>query len=616
MDFTLHLRQRGSATVKQILLGILFSGLFLSGIWLSKLIWYKPFNVDHFYNRVFVGFALESPELMTQVGMFPRWLGYNDELGEISVQSTLDGLQDLRGYLEMSQSYDPADLTETQRLSQRIFEFFIESQVASEAFAFYDYPVNQMFGAQSNLPTFMIETHPITDEGTAEDYIARLNLFQWKFDGLLESLRYREERQIIPPRFVIDRVLTEMDAFVDQPAEEHPLYTSFVERLAEIDEPLPEDRVAELDAQVLAAIEGNVYPAYRELIEYFEALRLSADDRDGVWKLPDGDAYYASQLRQWTTTDMSADEIHQIGLDEVARIRGEMLDILHGEGYDGDDLGAMMQALGEEERFTYADEDGVRDQILADYQTIIDEVSAGLDGYFDQDTRPEAGVEVRRIPEFKEETAPGAYYNPPARDGSRPGLFYANLRSPAEIPRYSMRTLAYHEAVPGHHFQVTINQELEGIPIFRTFSLFGAYTEGWALYAERLAWEAGFEDDPFDNLGRLQAEIFRGVRLVVDTGIHSQRWTRQEAIDYMMANTGMPESEVVSEVERYIVLPGQATSYKVGMMKFLELRAIAQAALGDDFDIHEFHSVVLRNGAVPLSVLEDIVMEWIASKQV
>jgi uncharacterized protein (DUF885 family) len=616
MDFTLHLRQRGSATVKQILLGILFSGLFLSGIWLSKLIWYKPFNVDHFYNRVFVGFALESPELMTQVGMFPRWLGYNDELGEISVQSTLDGLQDLRGYLEMSQSYDPADLTETQRLSQRIFEFFIESQVASEAFAFYDYPVNQMFGAQSNLPTFMIETHPITDEGTAEDYIARLNLFQWKFDGLLESLRYREERQIIPPRFVIDRVLTEMDAFVDQPAEEHPLYTSFVERLAEIDEPLPEDRVAELDAQVLAAIEGNVYPAYRELIEYFEALRLSADDRDGVWKLPDGDAYYASQLRQWTTTDMSADEIHQIGLDEVARIRGEMLDILHGEGYDGDDLGAMMQALGEEERFTYADEDGVRDQILADYQTIIDEVSAGLDGYFDQDTRPEAGVEVRRIPEFKEETAPGAYYNPPARDGSRPGLFYANLRSPAEIPRYSMRTLAYHEAVPGHHFQVTINQELEGIPIFRTFSLFGAYTEGWALYAERLAWEAGFEDDPFDNLGRLQAEIFRGVRLVVDTGIHSQRWTRQEAIDYMMANTGMPESEVVSEVERYIVLPGQATSYKVGMMKFLELRAIAQAALGDDFDIREFHSVVLRNGAVPLSVLEDIVMEWIASKQV
>jgi uncharacterized protein (DUF885 family) len=587
----------------------------MGGIWTTKLIWFKPFNVDHYYNRVFLGFAIDSPELMSSVGMFPRWMGHNDELGEISVQATLDGFGDLREYLEMSRSYDPADLTETQQLSQRIFEYFIEAQVEGEAFAFHDYPVNQMFGAQSNLPTFMIETHQITDEGTAEDYIARLNLFQWKFDGLLESLRYREERDIIPPTFVIDRVLTEMRDFVDQPAEEHPLYTSFLERLGEMEDPLSDEVAEDLGAQVIAAINGDVYPAYQNLIEYFEALRPSSDDRDGVWKLPDGDAYYANQLKQWTTTDMSADEIHQIGLDEVARIRGEMLEILNSEGYEGDDLGAMIRALGEEERFVYPDEEGIEEQILADYQAIVDEIDAGLDEWFDEETRPEAGVEVRRIPEFKEETSPGAYYNAPARDGSRPGVFYANLRSPSEIQRFGMRTLAYHEAIPGHHFQVTINQELEGMPIFRTFSLFGAYTEGWALYSERVAWEAGFQEDPFDNLGRLQAEIFRGVRLVVDTGIHSQRWTRQEAIDYMMANTGMPEVEVVSEIERYIVLPGQATSYKVGMMKFLELRSIAQAALGDAFDIREFHNVVLRRGAVPLSILEDIVMEWIDSKQ-
>jgi uncharacterized protein (DUF885 family) len=611
----MNIRSRGSATIKQIIYGLLLTALVMGGIWTSKLIWFKPFNVDHYYNRVFLSFAIDSPELMSSVGMFPRWMGHNDELGEISVQATLDGFDDLSGYLEMSRSYDSTELTETQQLSQRIFEYFIEAQVEGQAFAFHDYPVNQMFGTQSNLPTFMIETHQITDEGTAEDYIARLNLFQWKFDGLLEALRYREERGIIPPTFVIDRVLTEMRAFVDQPSEEHPLYTSFLERLAEMEEPLADELAAEMGAQVIAAIDSDVYPAYANLIEYFEALRPSSDDRDGVWKLPDGEAFYANQLKQWTTTDMSADEIHQIGLDEVARIRGEMLDILHAEGYEGDDLGAMIRALGEEERFVYPDEEGIEEQILADYQAIVDEVAVGLDDWFDQETRPAAVVEVRRIPEFKEETSPGAYYTSPARDGSRPGIFYANLRSPSEIQRFSMRTLAYHEAIPGHHFQVTINQELEGLPIFRTFSLFGAYTEGWALYAERVAWEAGFETDSFDNLGRLQAEIFRGVRLVVDTGIHSQRWTRQEAIDYMMANTGMPEVEVISEIERYIVLPGQATSYKVGMMKFLELRAIAKTALGDAFDIREFHNVVLRRGAVPLSILEDMVMEWIDSKQ-
>jgi len=606
--------QRGAGAIKQILLGLVLSVMLLGGIFLAKLIWFKPFNPDHYYDRVFISFAFASPELMTQTGMFPRWMGFNDELGEVSVQTTLDGLATMREALEMSRSYDADDLSETQQLSKRIFEYFIQTQVDAERFAFHDYPVNQLFGEQNQLPEFMIETHQVPDEGTAEDYIARLNLFTWKFDGLLGSLRYREEHGILPPTFVVDRVLTEMRAFIDQAPEEHPLYTSFVEKLADTD--IAPERARELEQQVIAAIASNVYPAYRNLIAYFEAVRPATDDRDGVWKLPDGDAFYAAQLRQYTTTDMSAEEIHAMGLAEVERIRSEMLTILHDQGYEGDDLGAMIQALGTEPRFVYADEEGVDEQILADYQAIVDEVDAGLGDWFDDETRPSVGVEVRRIPEFKEATAPGAYYNAPSRDGSRPGIFYANLRDPAAIQRFGMRTLAYHEAIPGHHFQVTINQELEGIPIFRTFSLFTAYTEGWALYAERLAWEAGFQDDPFNNLGRLQAEMFRAVRLVVDTGIHAQRWTRQEAIDYMVANTGMPLGEVTSEIERYIVIPGQATAYKVGMMKILELREYARAALGDAFDIREFHRIVLSNGAVPLSILEDLVRAWVASKQV
>ena len=224
-------------------------------------------------------------------------------------------------------------------------------------------------------------------------------------------------------------------------------------------------------------------------------------------------------------------------------------------------------------------------------------------------------MEVVRIPEFKEKTAPGAYYQQPAIDGSRPGRFYANLYDIKATPKYSMRTLAYHEGIPGHHFQVALAMELEGMPFIRKMSPFTAYTEGWALYSEYLAWEMGFQDNPLDNLGRLQAELFRAVRLVVDTGIHDKRWTREEAIDYMVRNTGMALSDVTSEIERYIVMPGQATSYKVGMIKILEIREKAKQALGDKFDIRDFHDVVLKNGAVPLAILEELVDEYIAEKQ-
>jgi len=272
-----------------------------------------------------------------------------------------------------------------------------------------------------------------------------------------------------------------------------------------------------------------------------------------------------------------------------------------------------MRELANEDRFLYPDNDEGRAQILADYKAILDEVSAGLDDWFS--LKPETGIDVQRIPEFKEKTAPGAYYNGPAMDGSRPGVFYANLYNIKATPKFNMRTLAYHEGVPGHHFQIALAQENKDLPLFRRMGPFTAYIEGWALYAERVAWEAGFETDPYDNLGRLQAELFRAVRLVVDTGIHYKRWTREQAIDYMYNNTGITDTDVIAEIERYIVMPGQACAYKVGMMEIMALRQRAEQVLGDDFDVREFHEVVLKNGAMPLAILGRVVDQWIASKQ-
>ena len=323
---------------------------------------------------------------------------------------------------------------------------------------------------------------------------------------------------------------------------------------------------------------------------------------------------YEQLLKFFTTTNYTADEIHAKGLAEVSRIQGEIMTILSAQGYDtSQGFSVAIEALAADPKFYYEDTDAGRAQILVDYQKILDEINAGLDNAFR--IRPKAGMEVVRIPEFKEKTAPGAYYQQPAIDGSRPGRFYANLFDIKATPKYGMRTLAYHEGIPGHHFQVAVAMELEGQPLIRKMAPFTAYIEGWALYSERLAWELGFQQDPFDNIGRLQAELFRAVRLVVDTGIHHSRWTREQAIDYMKKNTGMSDRDVTAEIERYIVMPGQATAYKVGMMKILELREKSKQALGDKFDLRDFHDVLLKNGAVPLDILEKLVDRYIADKR-
>ncbi len=595
-------------------------------LWLTNLIWFRPFNIKHFYDKVFVELALESPELTTSMGIPVLYDRSKDELDDISDAKQWESFNKMKEDYETLMSYDFERQSETNQLNTKILAFYLKGLKDGEPFFYHGYPVNQMGGVQNSLPSLMENSHKLRNKSDAEAYIARLSKFDIKFNQLIESLKIAENKGIIPPQFVIERVLDEMNGFIGvkantdsiqdspknlSPVKSNILFTNFESKIDTLDD-LSQEEKDIYKKQVEEEIGTTVFGAYKNLITYFVQLKEKATTDDGVWKLPNGEAYYRYQLKQRTTTDLDPEEVHQIGLSEVARIKNEMQDILLAEGYADTTktLGAKIQELNKEERFLFPNNDKGRQMVLDEYDRILAEISAGLDDAFD--IQPKAGLEVKRVPEFKEEGSAGAYYNRPAMDGSRGGVFYANLRNVHESVKFGMKTLAYHEGIPGHHFQIAIQSELEGVPIFRTIGLFTAYIEGWALYSEQLAWELGFyENDPFGNLGRLQAEMFRAVRLVVDTGIHYKKWTREEAIDYMVANTGMTTTEVTTEIERYIVWPGQACAYKIGMLKILELRERAKKKLGDRFDLKEFHNVVLKNGAVPLEVLEELIDAYI-----
>jgi uncharacterized protein (DUF885 family) len=578
--------------------------------------WYaKPFYINNFFNRAFIQFIWDKPETLTALGVLEQIgiRGHNAEWNDDSEAAVDRDFEFLNGIMDTVAEYDEDDLTESEKLSVKVMKEMLGDPEADKRFRYHDYPVNQLYGLQNQIPRFLDTYHQVNSAEDAEHYISRLSKIDTKMEQNMEGLLIREEQGIIPPTFVIDKSVDIMQKFVDQPAEENILYVSFKGKLKEADEISEADRDSFL-ASAKSEIETVVYPAYQSYIDYFTALRAKSNDYAGVWKLPDGKEYYNYALRNNTTTEMTADEIHAIGLAEVQRIQSEMLEIFATEGYDTSvGVKALFDQLATEERFYYPDTDEGRAQILEDYAAMIDEIEEGVANAFN--LKPKAAIVVKRVPEFNEQTSAGAYYSRPSIDGSRPGTFYANLYDIKATPKYSMRTLAYHEGVPGHHFQIGIQQELQGIPEFRKQSGFTSYSEGWALYAERLAWEMGFQTDAYDNLGRLQAELFRAVRLVVDTGIHAKRWTREEAIDYMVTNTGMPESEIVAEIERYIVNPGQATAYKVGMMELLRLREEAREALGDQFDIRDFHDVVLKNGSLPLTALRELVMKYIEETQ-
>jgi uncharacterized protein (DUF885 family) len=608
------MRRRKRSPVRRFILLIALIALVGGGWWSWRLVYGRPVNIDHFFARAMIEVALDNPELLTQLGIIDNtWLDFHSgKLTDISPAAIERDFARSEKGARILAEYPDSDLTTDQILSKKILGWFLDSQVRGGPFRYHDYPVNQLFGDQSEQIDFMVQQHRVISKQSAERYIQRLNGFAKHEDQLLESLKLREERKILPPRFVVTRVIAQLKSILEPQPKDHVLYTSFAKKLDEIKD-LPASDKATLLAEAERAITDSFYPAYRKLLEYETGLEARARTTDGVWDLPDGDAYYAYRLRDQTTSNMTPEEVHAFGLSEVARITGEVEAILDPMGVPPGKIGERIMTLSHDPKYAFSDDEAGRAKIMAGYHSILDEMWDHLPEAFS--LLPKQKPAIEPISDFKAATAPGAYYQPPALDGGRPGTFYVNLYKPSDTTSWGMKTLAYHEGMPGHHLQTTIAVELKGEPIFRQVIPFTAYAEGWALYSERLAWEMGFEKDPLDNLGRLQAEMFRAVRLVVDTGIHAKHWTREQAIAYMLENTGMGETEVTAEIERYIVEPGQACAYKVGMASILKLREEAKQALGNRFDIKEFHRVVTGSGAMPLEVLADQVHAWVASQK-
>lgn len=551
-----------------------------------------------------------SPETQT-------FLGIKDDYGqwdEATRARSKETLQLYRDSVEtLKAKFADAKLNTQAKLSYKLYIDGLADQEADFKWFDYSYPFNQMFGRQSRGPAFLIAQHRVGSEADAVAYIERLEGYKAMMDQYVDLAIERFGKDIYPPKFVYEYVLDDAKNIITgAPFEDGDDSTLLADLKSKVDGlELDDARKAELLARGTAALKDSVKPAYDRVIKVMTEQQAKADTDDGVWKLPKGGAYYAHRLKKMTTTDLTADEIHNIGLSEMDRIHDEMRGIMETVGFDGT-LNEFFVFMREDEQFYFADTEEGRAGYLELATDLINNMKGRLDELFI--TKPKADVVVKPVEAFREKSAGKAFYQRPTPDGSRPGVYYANLYNMAEMPKYAAEALAYHEGVPGHHMQIAIAQELTGVPMFRKFGGYTAYIEGWGLYSEYVPKEIGLYEDPYSDFGRLSLELWRAARLVVDTGLHHKRWTRQEAIDYLVENTPNAERDCVKAIERYIVMPGQATAYKIGMLKILELRKMAKDALGERFDIREFHDVILANGAVPLDVLEDLVETWIKEK--
>ena len=603
-------------TIRRNLLSVLLFLLFVAGLYLVNLFWMRPWSLDHYLAKELVLDAMDSPESLTYLGLVDgmNWLtNHQSELSIYTPEKLDQDLVELRRHRHLLDSFDNEFLSQAQQITKKIAIFETENYAELlERFPYHDYPLNQISGNHLNIIEFLNDVHPIRDESEASAYLDRLKMLEDSFAGTLAILEEQSVRGIFPPEFVFDHLENQINEFLEQPLTENPLYSVYVEKLDELD--LSEKRKQEYASQAGALIEGPVNSGYRGLLEYVLTSRQYANPYDGVWSLPEGDDYYALMLRMRTTTDYSAEEIHQMGLDEVERIEARMSALLIELGHSVEGgVGEAMNTLNELDRFLYEETSDRKSIVIKDYQDLVSQSWERVTVHFER--MPEAEVEVRAVPEYSEQSQAGGYYQSPSLDGSRPGIFYANLYDVKQTPKYSMATLVFHEAVPGHHLQIALNLENSDLSLYRRLGYgSSAFSEGWALYAEALAVELGMTRDEYDELGVLQSELFRAVRLVVDTGIHQKRWTREQAIDYMKTTTGMSDSEVVAEIERYIVWPGQACSYKVGALKILEQRERAKQNLGDQFDLREFHSLVLGHGEPPLFIVEELIDSYIEQK--
>ncbi len=566
-------------------------------------------KVNAFFERVFEESVARSPESLTYLGRKNR----GDEWDDLSEAYANESMEITKKQLAELKAFDRSALDEATALSYDLLVQSMENEIADNKWRLYNYPVNQMFGRHSSVVSMLINQHRVSDLKDAENYVARLNGISPLFDQLITNIEARTAANIIPPKFVFPHVIRDSKNIIKgapfDDGEPSTLLADFSKKVDALE--IEDEKKAELVAAATKALSTSVKPAYEKLIAHLTELETKANTDAGIWKWKDGDVFYNVALSRTTTTDLTSDEIHQIGLDEVERIHNEMRAIKDKVNFEGD-LKAFMAFMRDDEQFYYANDEEGKARYLSEATALIDGMKAQLDNMFI--TKPKADLDVKAVEAYREQSAGKAFYNRPSEDGSRPGIYYANLYDMKAMPTYQMEALAYHEGLPGHHMQLAIQQELTGIPKFRKFGGYTAYIEGWGLYSEYLPKEFGAYQDPYSDFGRLAMELWRACRLVVDTGIHAKKWTREEGIAYYTDNTPNAVSDGVKMVERHIVMPSQATAYKIGMLKILELRADAKEKLGDKFDIREYHDEILKYGPLPLNVVEAKVDAWVASK--
>ena len=581
----------------------------------SMWFWFTPVGVNNYVNKVTLQLAIDSPELLTYLGAIDNTpLDFHSgKLADYTKEEEERSIAKLRNAREGLDDYGPDGLSGQELLTWKIAAWFFDDQLRQAELRYSGYRVNQISGVTVNMPQFLTDTHVIKNKKSVRRYLSRLAEFGRVLRETHERVTDDRANGVIPPDFVIEKALVGMNKFIEGGAAENPLVTTLGPKLEALDG-LDETTADQLVDEAVQLVATEVIPGYQAMISLFESMLPEATHDAGIWRLPNGDAIYATKLQSNTTTQYSPDEIHATGLAEVDRIEGEMLDILDSQGIAGGSFAERVRIVMEDPAHQFPNTDEGRADMIAYLEDFDRRVMAIAADYFI--TIPPQPLEIVRVPEYSQDSSPGGYYNGPALDGSRPGRFYINQKQTADNPRWTLPTLMIHEGSPGHHFQISTSQLIEGVPLLRRLSPFSAFSEGWALYSERIAkTDMGlYDNDPLGDLGRLQAEMFRAVRLVVDTGMHAKRWSREQAIEYMITKTGMTTEEVTREIERYVVWPGQATAYKTGQLALLAMREEAERKLGERFDLREFHEAVLMNGAMPLDILKDNLSSWAASQ--
>ncbi|MCL1044106.1 DUF885 domain-containing protein [Shewanella electrodiphila] len=564
-------------------------------------------KANELFENIFMENVMASPISQTYMRIKTDY----DKWGDFSDKADDEALERTKKHLKQLESIDVSKLDVQTALSFNLMKQGLEQDIADDKWRYHTYPVNQMYGSHTFIATFLINQHQVSSVSDAEAYISRLNGVKHASKQLVDALKLRADKGVIAPKFVFPYVISDSENIItgapfSDTEEKSTLWADINKKVTALD--APQAKKDELLAAAKKALVDSVQPAYTDLIAYLNELEKKADTRDGVWKLPEGDDFFNLRLSRVTTTDMSSETIHQLGLSEVARIHDEMREIMKTVKFDGD-LQEFMAFMRDDDQFYYPATDEGKSRYMSEAKALIDNMESRLDEVFN--IKPKAKLVVKQVEAFREKSAGKAFYNQPAPDGSQPGTYYANLYDMKAMPTYQMEALAYHEGIPGHHMQIAIAQELEGIPKFRKYGGYTAYIEGWGLYTEYFPKEMGLYADPYSDFGRLAMELWRACRLVVDTGIHSEKWTREQGIQYYVDNTPNAESDAVKMVERHIVMPGQATAYKVGMIKILELRENAKKQLGNKFDIRQFHTLILENGPLPLDILETKVNDWV-----